>query len=100
MAGVVDMKPTDPIAFRGQYKVSATRLQSLTKAALLTERLDQHRGRGQQQRVNADQAVVADQIVSGGSKNASTAALLTSGTEKPMEILEPTHTEAVPVRTE
>jgi hypothetical protein len=50
--------------------------------------------------VNADQAVVADQIVSGGSKNASTAALLTSGTEKPMEILEPTHTEAVPVRTE
>jgi hypothetical protein len=49
--------------------------------ALLTERLDQHRGRGQQQiivkhvTVNADQAVVTDQLVSGGSKNASTAAL-------------------------
>ena len=66
--------------------------------ALLTERLDQHRGRGQQQitvkhvTVNADQAVVTDQIVSGRAKDA---ALLTSGTEKPMEILEPTHTEAV-----
>ena len=39
--------------------------------AVLTERLDQRRGRGQQQitmkhvTVNADQAVVADQIVSG-----------------------------------
>jgi hypothetical protein len=71
--------------------------------ALLTERLDHHRGRGQQQitvkhvTVNADQAVVTDQIISGEAKEA---ALLTSGTEKPMEILEPTHTEAVPVRTE
>ena len=36
--------------------------------------------------VNADQAVV--QIVSGRAKDA---ALLTSGTEKPMEVLEPTH---------
>ena len=32
----------------------------------------------------------------GGAKE-STAALLTSGADKPMEILEPTHTEAVPV---
>jgi hypothetical protein len=47
--------------------------------------------------VNADQAVVTDQIVSGEAKEASSAALLTTGTEKPMEILEPTHTEAVPV---
>jgi hypothetical protein len=55
--------------------------------ALLTERLDQHRGRGQQQitvkhvTVNADQAVVTDQLVSTEAKEA---ALLTSGTEKPM----------------
>jgi hypothetical protein len=62
--------------------------------ALLTERLDQHRGRGQQQitvkhvTVNADQAVVTDQIVSGKAKDAGTAALLT---------MEPTHNEAVPV---
>jgi hypothetical protein len=48
--------------------------------------------------VNADQAVVTDQIISTEAKE-STAALLPSGTEKPMEILEPTHTEAVPVRT-
>jgi hypothetical protein len=44
--------------------------------------------------VNANQAVVADQIV---SREASTAALVTSGTEQPMEILEPSHAEAVPV---
>jgi hypothetical protein len=63
---------------------------------LLSERLDQHRGRGQQQiilkhvTVNADQVVVADQIVRGKD-----VALLTSGTEKPMENL--SHDEAVPV---
>jgi hypothetical protein len=66
--------------------------------ALLSERLDQHRGRGQQQiivkhvTVNADQAVVADQIVRGKD-----AALLTSGTEKPMDSLEP-HKVAVPTK--
>jgi len=69
--------------------------------ALLSERLDQHRGRGQQQTivkqvtVNADQAVVADQIVSGKAKDT---ALLMSATEKPMENLKPLHKEAVPAR--
>ena len=54
-----------------------------------------HRGRGQQQTtvkhvtVNADQAVVTDQIVSREAKEGGTAALLTIG--KPIEILEPTH---------
>ena len=63
--------------------------------AVLTERLDQRRGRGQQQTtvkhvtVNADQAVVTDQIVSREAKEGGTAALLTIG--KPIEILEPTH---------
>ena len=42
---------------------------------------------------------VTDQIVSGKAKDASTAALLRSGTEKPMGILQPTHTEAVKART-
>ena len=127
MAGVVDMNPTHPIEgvlisqlvvaneaalslYRrawacnpaDYFEAHAKYLQLADKAsrtvALLTERLDQHRGRGQQQitvkhvTVNADQAVVADQIVS-----AKDAALLTSGTEKPMEILEPTYTEPVPV---
>jgi hypothetical protein len=134
MAGVVDMNPTDPIEgmlisqlvvaheaalslYRRawacdpnrHFEAHAKYLQLADKAsrtvALLTERLDQRRGRGQQQitvkhvTVNADQAVVADQIVSREAKE-STAALLTRDTEKPMEILEPTHTEAVPVRTE
>jgi hypothetical protein len=69
----------------------------------LTEQLDQHRGRGQQQitvkhvTVNADQAVVTDQIVTGGLKEASGAALLMSSTDKPMGVLEPKQTEAVPV---
>jgi hypothetical protein len=50
----------------------------------LTERLDQHRGGGKQQitvkhvTVNADQAVVADQIVSGRDKEAVATNLLTT----------------------
>jgi hypothetical protein len=133
VAGIVDMKPADPIEgiligqiiaaneaalkmYRLAWLNSAKYFQAHTKylqladkasrtVTLLTERLDQHRGRGQQQitvkyvTVNADQAVVTDQIVSRKARDASTATLLTSGTEKPMEILEPTHTEAVPVRT-
>ena len=129
MAGVVDMNPTNPIEgmliaqlvvaneaalslYRrawacnpaDYFEAHTKYLQLADKAsrtvALLSERLDHHRGRGQQQitvkhvTVNADQAVVADQIVSG--KDAITAALLTSGTETPMEHLEPSHKEAVP----
>ena len=54
--------------------------------SMLTERLDQHRGRGQQQiavkhvTVNTDQAVVTDQIVSGRPKDVH---LLTSGRSRP-----------------
>jgi hypothetical protein len=66
--------------------------------AMLTERLDQHRGRGQQQiivkhvTVNADQAVVADSINTGGPSGSSAPArspgnLLTTGKQKPMETL-------------
>ena len=132
MAGVVDMKPTDPIEgmlisqlvvaneaalslYRrawacdpaDYFEAHTKYLQLADKAsrtvALLSERLDHHRGRGQQQitvkhvTVNADQAVVTDQVVNGRAKDASNLALLTSGTEKPMEILETTHNEAVPV---
>ena len=66
--------------------------------AMLTERLDQHRGYGQQQitvkhiTVNADQAVVADSINTGGPSGSSAPArspgnLLTTGNQKPMETL-------------
>jgi len=128
MAGVLDMNPTDPIegmlisqlvvaneaalslyrrawACVDYFEAHTKYLHLADKAsrtvALLSERLDHHRGRGQQQitvkhvTVNADQAVVADQIVSGNVKDVGTAALLTSGTEKPMENLEP-HKDVVP----
>jgi hypothetical protein len=71
--------------------------------ALLSERLDHHRGRGQQHitvkhvTVNADQAVVTDQVISGNAKDAAS---LTAGPDKPMQILEPTHAEAVPAAAE
>jgi hypothetical protein len=65
---------------------------------VLTERLDQHRGRGQQQitvkhvTVNADQALVADNITTGTSSQSSPARtpgnLLTTGGQKAMEILD------------
>ena len=75
--------------------------KSSRTVALLTERLDQHRGRGQQQitvkhvTVNADQAVVTDQIVSDNRKETVTSNLLTAGTDKSMEIIQPTQKEAV-----
>ena len=99
VAGLVDMKPTDPIEgmlmsqlvvvneaalkmYRlawlnnAEYFEASTKyLQLADKAsrtvAMLTERLDQHRGRGQQQivvkhvTVNADQALVTDTFVTG-----------------------------------
>jgi len=71
-------------------------LQLADKAArtvlMLTERLDQHRGRGQQQiavkhvTVNADQALVTDSVVTGTSS--AHASLLTPAQE-PMAVLEP-----------
>ena len=101
MAGVADSRPADPIegmlisqlvvGERGRavdvptclvlsipddyFEAHTKYLQLADRAsrtvALLTERLDQHRGRGQQQivvkhvTVNADQAVVADTVVTG-----------------------------------
>jgi hypothetical protein len=129
LAGVVDMKPSDPIegvlisqivtaneaalefyrrgwtnAAAGYFDAGTKYLQLADKSsrtvALLTERLDQHRGRGQQQitvkhvTVNANQALVADQVVSDGGKQTSAARLLTAGIDKPLEIIEPTRRES------
>jgi hypothetical protein len=65
---------------------------------MLTERLDHHRGRGQQQitvkhvttnNVTADQAIVADSVTTGSRRNvASSPALLALGSEATMPILE------------
>jgi hypothetical protein len=125
-AGIVDMKPADPIEGmlisqlvvaneaalklyqlawlnNAEYFEAHTKyLQLADKAtrtvALLTERLDQHRGRGQQQivvkhvTVNADKALVTDTVVTGkpAVNAASSAAVLTDDTEKPMPTLDET----------
>ena len=99
LAGLKDINPTDPIEGMLASQIIAAReaamhlrrlaghpdqsfvvqtryLELAEKAArtmaMLTERLDQHRSRGQQQitvkhiTVNADQAVVADNVTTGG----------------------------------
>jgi hypothetical protein len=131
-SGTVDMKPVDPIegmlisqiiaaneaalefyrrgwtnTAAGYFDAGTKYLQLADKAsrtvALLTERLDQHRGRGQQQitvkhvTVNADQAVVTNQIVSDKGKETIATKLLTAGTDKPIGIIEPKQNEGMPV---
>ena len=64
---------------------------------MLTERLDHHRGRGQQQitvkhvttnNVTADQAIIADSVTtSGGARNVASPALLAASSVMPMPIL-------------
>jgi len=132
LSGMIDMKSADPVEgmligqmiaaheaamnlYRlgwlnvGAYFEAATKfLQLADKAArtvvMLSERLDQHRGRGQQQivvrhvTVNADQAVVADQIVSGKANEAASATLLTTSTDRVMDTIEPRSVEVVPVK--
>jgi hypothetical protein len=74
-------------------------LQLADKAArtvvLLTERLDHHRGRGQQQitvkhvttnNVTADQAIIADSVTTGGARNVASPALLAASSVMPMPI--------------
>jgi hypothetical protein len=79
-------------------------LQLADKAArtvlMLTERLDHHRGRGQQQitvkhvttnNVTADQAIIADSITTGGgARNVTSPALLAASSEIPMPVLSET----------
>jgi hypothetical protein len=130
-AGTVDMNPGDPIegiliaqlvvaneAALSMYRrawacppdhyfeAHTKYLQLADKASrtvvMLTERLDQHRGRGHQQivvkhvTVNADQAMVAESIVAGNVPRKETSLLPATGADRPMQILEPTQMEAVP----
>jgi len=126
VAGLVEMKAADPIEgmlmsqlvvvneaalkmYRlawlnnAEYFEASTRyLQLADKAsrtlAMLTERLDQHRGRGQQHivvkhvTVNADQAVVTDTVVTGNPAGitAPSPTRLTDAAEKPMLALNET----------
>jgi hypothetical protein len=117
IAGVVDMQPADPVegmlisqvvvaheAAMRMYRLgwlnSAEHFEASTRylaladraartVARLAERLDQHRGRGQQQitvkhvTVNAGQAVVTDQIVSDKGKQTVATNLLTARNGRP-----------------
>jgi hypothetical protein len=131
-AGTVDMNPADPIEgmliaqlvvaneaalsmyrrawacppdhyFEAHTKYLRLADKASRTVAMLTERLDQHRGRGQQQivvkhvTVNADQAMVAESIVAGKvpSKETSLLVLVATGADGPMQILESTQKEAV-----
>jgi hypothetical protein len=66
---------------------------------MLTERLDHHRGRGQQQitvkhvttnNVTADQAIIADNVTTGAGRNVASPALLATNSAAPMPILDET----------
>jgi hypothetical protein len=116
-SGMIDLKPADPIEgilisqlvaanqaslsmyrrawalpsehFEARMKYLALADKSARTALMFTERLDHHRGRGQQQitvkhvTVNADQALVAEQVLTGKPDHT---ALLTAITEKPIQM--------------
>jgi hypothetical protein len=124
LSGLIDINSTDPIEGMLAAQIIAAHeasmhlrqlawlpeqsfeavtkfLELAEKAArtvgILTERLDQHRGRGQQQitvkhvTVNADQALVADTITTGRASQKGSMQppmkRLTTGGQDPMEIL-------------
>jgi glycine/D-amino acid oxidase-like deaminating enzyme len=115
VAGVVDMRPTDPNegvlisqivtaneaalefyrrgwtnADAGYFDAGTKYLALADKAArtvvLLTERLDHHRNRGQQKIVVQHTTVHADQAVV-ATGNATDPALLTASVEKPLRLI-------------
>ena len=131
-AGMLDMKPADPVegiliskifvvseAALRLYRLAwaqppeyfDARLKYLTQAdkasrtlAMLTERLDHHRNRGQQKivvqhttTVNADQALIADNIVAARAPDREAVKLVAADRNKPMEIIEPSPKKATPV---
>jgi hypothetical protein len=132
-AGIVDMKPADPVegillsqlvvaneaalklyqlAWRNNaeyFEASTKYLQLADRAsrtvAMLTERLDHHRNRGQQQivvqhttTVNANQAVVTDSLMTGKNNEVASSGKLTAAADRPLEIIEAEiQNEVVPV---
>jgi hypothetical protein len=123
---MIDMKPDDPIEgiliaqlmaaneaalamyqrgwaqppeyFEGRCKYLQLADKAARTVVLLTERLDHHRGRGQQQitvkhvttnNVTADQAIIADSVTTGGgARNVASPALLAASSVMPMPILD------------
>jgi hypothetical protein len=86
-----------PEYFAGGTKFLQLADKAARTVALLTERLDHHRGRGQQQitvkhvttnNVTADQAIIADSVTTdGGARNTVSPALLEASSMMPMPIL-------------
>jgi hypothetical protein len=85
--------------FEGRVKYLQLADKAARTVALLTERLDHHRGRGQQQitvkhvttnNVTADQAIIADSVTTGAARNVASPALLAASSELPMPILSET----------
>jgi hypothetical protein len=84
--------------FEGGTKFLQLADRAARTVALLTERLDHHRGRGQQQitvkhvttnNVTADQAIIADSVTTGaGVPNVASPALLEASSVMPMQILD------------
>ena len=86
-----------PEYFEGGTKFLQLADKAARTVALLTERLDHHRGRGQQQitvkhvttnNVTADQAIISDSVTTGGARNVASPALLAASSEAPMPILD------------
>jgi hypothetical protein len=89
-----------PEYFEARTKYLALADKAARTVVLLTERLDHHRGRGQQQitvkhvttnNVTADQAIIADSVTTGGGqRNVASPALLAASSEMPMPNLSET----------
>ena len=94
-----------PEYFDARLKYLAVADKAARTVALLTERLDRHRTQGHQQivvkhvTVNADQAVVTDTVVTGGSGGnvLSAANLLTAEPDNSVRMPEPIEPEMVRV---
>jgi hypothetical protein len=86
-----------PEYFEARTKYLQLADKAARTVALLTERLDHHRGRGQQQitvkhvttnNVTADQAIIADSVTTGAAaRNVASPALLAASSVMPMPIL-------------
>jgi hypothetical protein len=89
----------EPQFFDARVKYLQLADKAARTVALLTERLDHHRGRGQQQitvkhvttnNVTADQAIIADSVTTGGAQNVASPALLVASSDTPMPVLRET----------
>jgi hypothetical protein len=78
-----------------KYAHSSSVISPRIKAAL---RKEQQQITVKHVTVNADQAVVTDQVLSGGRREDVTAALLPATTDRAMEIIEPMRKELVGIQ--